>query len=377
MEYRFDFYSILAFVALVQLFILMVYLCFKRKMNRINGLLILFFAALSFDLFHYIIITTKAILSIPFFIGAGSIAQYLYGPTIYFIVLSVLHPNKKFNPYQYLHYLPFLINLIWFLSYKSPEHIDQHLDMATQFVTDMDSDPKLRFGYPISLPSYIKLLVLFSIHPIIYLIVSIRKLDVVKTDRRLKNSAYYKWLRTIIFGFLTVVLLSELAYALVHFFEVYYWFLNSFVIWRPLYVSFLLFAALLWPLSHKSLKHFGSSQTGSDFIMVLQNYMEGSKPYKNQQLSRYQLAEALEVSPDYLTNMINSELGVNFREFINTYRIQEVKTRIEHGILKDLTIEAVGNEAGFSSKSTFFRVFKDQEGVTPLSYAKQHDQSVN
>ncbi len=376
MKFELDLYSISAIIALVQLPILIAYLLVGRNINRTNSLLILFFCALAFDLFHRIIIDTKFILDIPFFIGAGSISQYLYGPTIYLMIISLAQPKTKWKNIYLLHFAPFLINLILFLANKSSESVDRHLSMVAQFFVDVEKNPTLKFGYPISLYSYLKMLLLFSLHPIIYLLVSMRKLHLINPDKRKNKASYIPWLKTMIFGFLVVIALSELAYALVHFFGVYYWFLDSFIIWRPLYVFAMLFVALLWPLSYKSLKHVGYSKSKDDFLDSLKRYMSEHEPYKNPKLSRYDLADYLKVSPTYLTNILNSELGSNVKEYINSYRVKEVKNLIEKGKLKDVTIEAIGNEAGFSSRSTFFRVFRDVEGITPLSYANSLDETM-
>ncbi len=375
MKYEFDIYGISAIIALVQLPVLIAYLLIGRKANTTNWLLILFFCALAFDLFHRIIIDTKLILNIPFFVGSGSIAQYIYGPTIYLIIRSLVKPNKKWNPVYFLHFAPFFINVLIFLMDKSPEKIDQHLSMVSQFVIDQENNPKLKYGYPITQYSYLKMLLFFSIHPIIYLLISARMLTLISLDKRKGKAFYVPWLRTMIFGFLTIIFLGELAYALVHFFGKYYWFLDSFIIWRPLYVFIILFVALVWPLSYKNLKHIGNSKTTNNFIDSLKTYMNEYKPYKNPELSRYDLADSLQVSPSYLTNVLNNELGLNLKEYINNYRIEEVKSLIKKGKLKDLTIEAIGNEAGFSSRSTFFRVFKNTEGITPLSYANKLEES--
>ncbi|WP_109301912.1 AraC family transcriptional regulator [Aquimarina sp. AU474] len=371
MKYEFDLYGISAIIALVQLPILIAYLLIGRKSNTTNWLLILFFCALAFDLFHRIIIDTKIILDIPFFVGSGSISQYIYGPAIYLIILSLTRPNKKWQPLYFLHFVPFLINLFLFLSNKSSEKLSQDLNMLTQFMTDLENDPTLKFGYPINLYSYFRNILFFTLHPVIYLLISIRMLTLIGLDKRKAQASYIPWLKTMIFGFLLILVLGELAYLSVRYFEEYYWFLDSFIIWRPLYVFIILFIALVWPLSHKKLRHIGNEKLTGGFLISLQTYMDVNKSYKNPELSRYDLAKSLQISPGYLTDVLNTELGTNFKEYINGYRVKEVKNLIKKGKLKDLTIDAIGNEAGFSSRSTFFRVFKDVEGITPLSYANR------
>ena len=78
---------------------------------------------------------------------------------------------------------------------------------------------------------------------------------------------------------------------------------------------------------------------------------------------------------DYLSKAINKNRNKTFVEFINEYRVTEAKRLLCGKEIEFLTIEAIGLEAGFNSKSTFFRVFKQQTGVTPQFFMKNINQN--
>ena len=63
----------------------------------------------------------------------------------------------------------------------------------------------------------------------------------------------------------------------------------------------------------------------------------------------------------------HSEFG-NFNSFVNFYRIKYATTRIDNGYLEKHTINSLSKECGYNSHQTFFRVFKELKGVTPLAY---------
>lgn len=92
--------------------------------------------------------------------------------------------------------------------------------------------------------------------------------------------------------------------------------------------------------------------------------------YKDPDLSLTSLAKHLGESPNGVSRIINSGFNQSFSEFINTYRIDEVKRRMAAGDADRLTILALALDAGFSSKATFNRVFKEQTGYTPKEYLK-------
>ncbi|HEX8638643.1 MAG TPA: AraC family transcriptional regulator, partial [Pyrinomonadaceae bacterium] len=102
----------------------------------------------------------------------------------------------------------------------------------------------------------------------------------------------------------------------------------------------------------------------------LQKLMTAEKPYLNPQLTLNDLAKELGVNSAVLSYAINSGFGVNFNDFINEYRIGEVKTRLQNGAAKNLTLLAIALDSGFNSKATFNRAFKKITGVSPKEFAE-------
>lgn len=80
------------------------------------------------------------------------------------------------------------------------------------------------------------------------------------------------------------------------------------------------------------------------------------------------IAEMLEISKGHLSRTINSELGMSFNDYINSFRVEEAKSYLRHPDFSNYTLEAIGLEAGFNSKSTFYATFKKSTGLTPLQF---------
>lgn len=101
----------------------------------------------------------------------------------------------------------------------------------------------------------------------------------------------------------------------------------------------------------------------------LQNKMIEKSLYKNANLSLQDLSKELNVTPHQLSQFLNNNLGKNFTSYINELRINEACIIIRSN--DKLTLESVGYDVGFNSKSTFFAVFKKHTGTTPLNYQIQ------
>lgn len=106
---------------------------------------------------------------------------------------------------------------------------------------------------------------------------------------------------------------------------------------------------------------------GSD----LQTLMKEEKPYMNSDLTLTQLAQLLRVSAHNLSEVINTHMGQNFFDFINQYRVEQVKKDLANPQKQQFTFLALALEAGFNSKSSFNAIFKKHVGLTPSEYRKR------
>lgn len=98
------------------------------------------------------------------------------------------------------------------------------------------------------------------------------------------------------------------------------------------------------------------------------DYMEISKPFLNPDFNLQSLSDTLRVSRHQLSSTINKKEGKNFFEFVNLYRVNEVKRLMEEEKNKDKKNYELAFEAGFNSKATFYRIFKQLTGFTPSAY---------
>ncbi len=96
-------------------------------------------------------------------------------------------------------------------------------------------------------------------------------------------------------------------------------------------------------------------------------HIETEKAYLNPSLSMTVLAAALKIPKYQITEVLNTEIGSNFFQFVNHYRVEDVKEMLSDPQNK-YSIEAIGYDCGFASKSSFYTVFKSLTGETPISY---------
>lgn len=90
--------------------------------------------------------------------------------------------------------------------------------------------------------------------------------------------------------------------------------------------------------------------------------------YKDPGLSLSQLAKLANTNSSILSKVINEGSGMNFNDFINSYRVEEVKKALKNEQHKQMTLEGIALDAGFNSKSTFLRAFKKHTGMTPSQF---------
>ena len=113
------------------------------------------------------------------------------------------------------------------------------------------------------------------------------------------------------------------------------------------------------------------SQDAEKYLNKLIKHMEEKKPYLDIDLTIHDLSGALNIPRHYLTQIINEKLNRNFYQFINEYRVEEVRRLLQDPAYKKYTFTAIAFEAGFNSKSSFNSVFKETVGKTPSQYKNE------
>jgi len=99
--------------------------------------------------------------------------------------------------------------------------------------------------------------------------------------------------------------------------------------------------------------------------------MTKEKPFLNGNLSLVSLAASLNANPKVLSYVINEHMHKNFNDYINDWRIEEVKIRLNDKAYGHLKMISIAFDCGFNSKSTFNLAFKKATGLSPSGYKKE------
>lgn len=100
----------------------------------------------------------------------------------------------------------------------------------------------------------------------------------------------------------------------------------------------------------------------------LEMVCEKEKFFKKEKIKLETLAREVGISPEQLSEYLNTFLNKSFTEYINDLKIEEGKILLMEK--KEVSTTRIGFEAGFGSTSAWHRAFKDATGMTPEEYRK-------
>lgn len=117
----------------------------------------------------------------------------------------------------------------------------------------------------------------------------------------------------------------------------------------------------------------GAAEQDGPLVQRILAHMDREMPHRDETMTITKLAAQLS-EPEYrLRRVINGTLGHrNFAQFLNSYRLAEVKAALADPSQKDVPILTIALDAGFGSLGPFNRAFRDAEGMTPTAYRAQH-----
>ncbi len=358
----FNIFSLLSLFATV-LFIFQLYL--SKKKNKTNKYFSFYLISISIIIFFFFILDLEyknfAMGLLPIFTSA----TLLIGPLLWFYVRSVVGGGKM-RIFNHL-FIPIAFGALSFIFL-----ILIYIDFNNDFT-----------GFLSQLLTYLTigaLTVVFIFQNGYYVIKCLklykRHLNRVGEVFSYTEKVNLNWLKLIVYGYLVFVLCLILSNVLDD-------------IWSDILFNTILLAYIIYSgnnalnydpvfdadvAKHKSVSE-NEIDIKSDFFEKLKKQlaevMIDERLFLDDSLTIHSLASELNTNSKYLSQLINTGFNKSFVVYVNEFRVEEAKLLLLNDLNKNLTIEAIGYEAGFKSKSAFNSAFKKYAGETPSSFIKK------
>ena len=104
-------------------------------------------------------------------------------------------------------------------------------------------------------------------------------------------------------------------------------------------------------------------------LQQVADFMQETACFKDKTIKVHTLAVRLGIPAYKLSQALNTFAKTSFNDFVNQYRIAYLKEQLEkEELLQHYTMEALALQAGFASRSGFYKAFKKMEGISPKEY---------
>ena len=314
---------------------------------------------------------------LPHIVGTGTVSSFLFGPLSYLYVRSCTEKEFQLKPLEWLHFLPFVLDVLFFMPFL--------LKSGTEKIDAFDNWQKTGDFVRNNYLHFLK-----TLHCLIYIVFSGRL--ILRYVKHLTNTSskidyiFNRWM----WLFLFLMVLPSLSHV------IYFIFQFKHIVITLSLLSFIIFTLAIYCMTLAKPEIFhtfphqmtvedvertvqGKRQTAATLIpsqreesfSKLVTFVEKEKPFYAPELTISELANQVKMPINLLSQTINEHLNVHFLDFINGYRVEDVKGKLADPQLSHYTILAIAFESGFNAKSTFYTVFKKHTGVTPSEYRKQ------
>ncbi len=101
---------------------------------------------------------------------------------------------------------------------------------------------------------------------------------------------------------------------------------------------------------------------------LLLELMEKQNLFLEPELSLKDVAKIIGFPTGQVSNAINAQFNMNFRSWVNSYRVEEVKKRLNNPEYRHLSLTGIAFDCGFNSEASFYRIFRKHTGHSPKTY---------
>jgi len=284
------------------------------------------------------------------------------GPLIYFYTRSFLKPDFRLSPRHKLHFLTTLVDLIPYIA--GGLFILFHLDQGSEKNTWIDFIDLANMYIDIPRWGSITLYLIFS--------------AVFFARENSNHNVPLKWIRQFLIVF-TIFQLLWLLHLIPYLIPATSPVLLTVVKWYPVYVP--LAILIYWLgfngfINHKRTERVNqqrnapklSEELVERIVLKLESAMCKDRLFLNPTLTVEVLARHTSIPQKQISGVLNQHMGKSFNEFVNQYRVEELKKRLVEPGNEYLTITGIAMECGFNSQASLQRIFKQMTNVSPKEY---------
>ena len=305
-----------------------------------------------------------------YLVDATEPLNFLIGPMFYLYIVAKLD-ESRLKKISY-HFIPFFIYLFYSLFFQVQSLEEKYNAYLDQYHPELDFIPLTTSGFkdPFYLKLFINELTILSIT--VYLVFAIIRLY--KTSKNENPDSKRKKLFSLLW--IDCALMAAILFVLI-FVKIYFTHdLGDYIIIITVTVfiysiSFKVIRDSIFFQKGQSERKYSKSildeETKQKILEKTLNYIEKEKYFLSDSPSLQDLSKKINTIPNYISQVINEKLSINFPELISKYRIEEAKKILEDPFSNE-TIEGIAYSVGYSSKSTFHSAFKKFTGQTPAEY---------
>jgi YesN/AraC family two-component response regulator len=116
------------------------------------------------------------------------------------------------------------------------------------------------------------------------------------------------------------------------------------------------------------LRKIGKSENkGNRTSLVINNVLRYIYTHLRENPTLAQMAEMCNYSPNYFSRLFKDTTGKKYTDFLNSLKINTAKRLLSSS---DISVKEIAQECGYSSVSNFYRVFKEETGIAPLTFRR-------
>jgi AraC-like DNA-binding protein len=384
-------YTVLLAINLSTIFLSMTILFFQRK-----RIFTVFFLSSFLILLTFIVIVRSIIFyDNPDWLVAIVFTNftplyYLIGPFIYFHIRSYLAGYYKFQKRDLIHFIPSTLQLINVFPYIiSPFAYKMNVANNIQTNILIIRNIEINTVFPYQLMGFFPpiFILVYGLY-CVYTLVTNYTLGLNQKVKKMKfDSISYGWLIYLCF---VMILISSANLILTYNLgfisdqvQIKPFILIQSILLVSIPVSLILTPQVVYgiPISKAKLRNSKTSEVFNSCSTVqsadidsllnrIHDVMDREKPFLSSDFSLDDLVSILEVPKNQVYLCLNEEMNMKFTDLRSQYRIEHAKKMLLDMDKRNITIEAVGIESGFPTRSSFYRAFKTVTGITPTEFVE-------